>query len=437
MILVCIGFAINGSFLNDYYQKRKVEAMLDAYSEINVASNAGTIDSKEFDLAFRTICEKNNVDIIIRDSASDMLKVSTGEYESMANDLMDYVFGLIDMSKDSLLAATPKYEIHKVAEPQYEVEYLDLWGILDNGNIFLIRSPLTGLNDSVQTARTFFNYLYAFLVAFVIAGIVIYSRSATISQLKAENESLEKSIRQKEELENMRNEFLTNVSHELKTPLALIQGYSEGLKENINSDEESRNFYCDVIIDEAMKMDGMVKRLLDLNHLEFGDTEFKFEYFDIVDVIQSYLENMSVIAEQKGISVSFEHPQRAVVYSDEYYVEEVFGNYFSNALNYVSQDGRINVRIVADDTSKKITVSVFNTGDLIPKESIEHIWDKFYKVDKARTREYGGNGVGLSIVKAILTAMNEEYGVRNCSDGVEFYFTLRMKGISDGTEEND
>ena len=110
----------------------------------------------------------------------------------------------------------------------------------------------------------------------------------TISELKSANNQLQKDIEQKDRLEDMRNEFLGNVSHELKTPIALIQGYAEGLKEGVNEDPESREFYCDVIMDEAAKMNQMVKNLLILNQLEFGSQELEFERFDIVGLIQVF-----------------------------------------------------------------------------------------------------------------------------------------------------
>ena len=107
----------------------------------------------------------------------------------------------------------------------------------------------------------------------------------TISELKKANHQLQKDIEQKEKIETMRTEFLGNVSHELKTPIALIQGYAEGLKEGISEDAESREFYCDVIIDESNKMNHMVKNLLTLNQLEFGSEQLEVERFDVIGQI--------------------------------------------------------------------------------------------------------------------------------------------------------
>ena len=112
------------------------------------------------------------------------------------------------------------------------------------------------------------------------------------------------------------------------------------------------------------------------------------------------------------------------MWGDEFRIEEVFMNYFTNAVHYCQGEKLIHIRVEPQDG--KVRVSVFNTGDPIPEESLAHLWEKFYKVDKARTRQYGGSGVGLSIVKAIMESMNQEYGVQNYSNGVVFWFVLEM-----------
>ena len=244
----------------------------------------------------------------------------------------------------------------------------------------------------------------------------------TISELKTANNELLKDIEQKEQIDERRKEFLSNVSHELKTPIALIQGYAEGLREGINDDVESREFYCDVIIDEAAKMNAMVRQLLTLNQLESGSEIVNMERFDLTALIRNYIASSDILLRERTISVRMEDYEAVYVWGDEFKVEEVFMNYFTNAIHYAQGEKIIDVKLRRMDG--QIKVSVFNTGIPIPAESIEHIWEKFYKVDKARTREYGGSGIGLSIVKAIMESMNQKYGVTNYENGVEFWFTL-------------
>ena len=247
----------------------------------------------------------------------------------------------------------------------------------------------------------------------------------TISNLKEANYKLQKDIEQKEKRENMRSEFLGNVSHELKTPIALIQGYAEGLNENISDDPESREFYCEVIMDEASKMNKLVRNLLTLNQLESGRDEMTVERFDIVTLIRGVLQSMDIMIQQKEAKVGFDAEKPVYVWADEFKIEEVVTNYTSNALNHLDGEKEIEIRVLTEENHVKVTV--FNTGTPIPEEDIPNLWNKFYKVDKARTREYGGSGIGLSIVKAIMEGLHQQYGVQNYDNGVEFWFTLDRK----------
>lgn len=252
----------------------------------------------------------------------------------------------------------------------------------------------------------------------------------TISELKTANNELQLDLERRSQQEKMRQEFLANVSHELKTPIALIQGYAEGLQENINDDPESREFYCEVIVDEADKMNKMVKKLLSLNQLEFGSNQVHLEHFDLNTVIQSVLNSTDILFKQKEVKLLYQQAEQPLmVWADEYMVEEVITNYVSNALNHVKYENIIEIKTQMCDST--ICISVFNTGDSIPEEDIDKIWSKFYKVDKARTREYGGNGIGLSIVKAVMEAHNQKYGVKNYENGVEFWFELDRKVLID------
>lgn len=249
-----------------------------------------------------------------------------------------------------------------------------------------------------------------------------------ISELKNANNELQLDLQRRTELEEMRQEFLANVSHELKTPIALIQGYAEGLQDNVNEDEESRNFYCEVIVDEANKMNKMVKKLLTLNQLEFGNNQVHLEHFDLNALITSIIQSTEILFQQKSVTLSYQQSDEPLmVWADEYMVEEVLSNYVSNALNHVKKENKIEIK--KEILEDKVRVSVFNTGEPIPEEDLEKIWTKFYKVDKARTREYGGNGIGLSIVKAVMEGHNQKYGVKNYENGVEFWFELDMKSV--------
>ena len=244
----------------------------------------------------------------------------------------------------------------------------------------------------------------------------------TIGELKTANNELQKDIEEKIRIDEARKEFIANVSHELKTPIALIQGYAEGLTEGMAEDPESRDYYCEVIQDEAGKMNKMVKQLLTLTALEFGNDKPVMEQFDLVTLINGVLSSAKIFLQQKGAQVFFDASEPVMVWADEFKIEEVVTNYLNNAMNHLDGEKRIEIRLERND--KEVKVTIFNTGQNIPEEDLGKLWTKFYKVDKARTRAYGGSGIGLSIVKAIMDSHNKACGVQNVKDGVEFWFTL-------------
>ena len=374
---------------------------------------------------------------------------------------------IIDMSGTSLvenrtiISSNDNYTLQKVYDERLGDYYLEIWGTLDNGYSIILRTPIQGIKDNVNISTTLIKYVGGAILAVGIIAAFVVSTYITrpikqlsniaekmsemdfnaryqgsdkgeigllgksmnnmsekleqnIAELKKANLELKKDIDKKEKLEIMRTDFLSNVSHELKTPIALIQGYAEGLKEGITDDPESMEFYCDVIMDEANKMNTMVKRLLTLNQIEFGNDEPEMERFDINELIASVADANAIRAGQKNMSIVFDNRnEHNFVWADEYKTEEVLTNYISNALNHCDGKRAIEVRTEKSENGGTITVTVYNSGKNIADEDLERIWEKFYKTDKARTREYGGNGIGLSIVKAIMDSMGQEYGVRN------------------------
>ena len=247
----------------------------------------------------------------------------------------------------------------------------------------------------------------------------------TIGELKSANNELLRDIEEKIQIDEMRQEFIANVSHELKTPIALIQGYAEGLIEGMGDEKESRDYYCEVIMDEANKMNKMVRQLLTLNALESGNDQAAMERFDLAELIRGVLDATRILIDQKEAVIEFSCSHPVYVWADEFKIEEVVTNYVSNALNHLAGENRI--RITIEEREDRVRAAVRNTGKPIPEEDLPNIWTKFYKVDKARTRAYGGSGIGLSIVKAVMDSHHQECGVRNVEDGVEFWFELDSK----------
>ncbi len=465
---VLMTIAMNILFLRNFHVLIKQRDIVNAYMLINTMSKQHPLVSEEFQDEMLDLCEKYSINIIIMDNQSQILASVRGEDEDIKEELVEYFF--FDNPNADIVEATDNYVLQVTTDHQTENIYLEMWGTLDNGYRFLIRSSMESIVNSVNISNRF--WFFAAGVSALAGGIlVIYMTNRitrpirqlteisermtnldfdakyevkgdnevdrlgmhmnqmsnklerTISELKTANNELKKDIEKKEEIDEMRREFLANVSHELKTPIALIQGYAEGLKIGINdADEASKDFYCDVIMDEANKMNDMVKKLMSLNELEFGNIPVQMERFNITELINNYLQSMELLFHQNEIHVACEIEKPVYVWADEIQIEEVFRNYITNAMNHA--DGEKIIRVFLQQEDDIVRINVFNTGKNIPEESIAHIWDKFYKVDKARTREYGGSGVGLSIVKAVMEGINQKYGVKNEENGVTFWFEL-------------
>ncbi len=473
-----ISLLVNLVFMERFYVKNKRETIIAAYRSIAQAIINGDITSEEFDEEISHICERYNIEMLVLDADSKTVKSSGNNPELLSRILWENMISPSSSDRKLedrvVLDYGDDYTLQVVEDRETGRQYMEMWGLVRNGNLVLLRATMESIKDNVTISNTFM--IYVAIIAIVIGSVLILyickkvtdpikklylisddmkklnfeakyvsendykneldvlgqnmnelseTLEKNIKELKSANISLKRDIARKEEIDEMRKEFLSNVSHELKTPIALIQGYAEGLKEGISDDEESRNFYCEVIMDEASKMNIMVKKLLTLNQLEFGNESANMERFDITELVRNYIKSASMLAKQKEVTVKFDDYPPIFVWGDEFKIEEVLQNYYSNALNHIDGERIIEIKIAKHDN--RVRVSVFNTGEPIPEDSIGHIWEKFYKVDKARTREYGGSGVGLSIVKAIMEGMRQNYGVINYDNGVEFYFELETQ----------
>lgn len=460
----------NNFFLERYYVSNKEEVLIEAYERLDEASGTETLDEDEFVQELGVVCETNNISLFVMERSGQVKIYTMKDYELMRHRLYMYLFGQLPPGdKGEILKEDDYYTILMNRDSYSNMEYLEATGVLQNGERFLMRVALEPIRESVQLANRFLLYVGISVLAVGALCIQLIAKriavpllelaklsermsnldfdvkytgkkedeitflgnhmnqlsealEKTISELKTANNELQRDIEQKTRNDEMRKEFLSNVSHELKTPIALIQGYAEGLQECINDDPESRNFYCEVIMDEASKMNRMVKNLLTLNELEFGNEVVTMERFDIALLIHNMLQASRILFEQKQVRLIYEQEEPVYVWANEYKLQEVMNNYISNALNHV--EGEKIIKITLEKQDGHVRVSVFNTGKPIPEQDIGRIWEKFYKADKARTREYGGSGVGLSIVKAIMESMHQAYGAVNYENGVEFWLEL-------------
>ncbi len=475
ILIIVFLVIVNNLVLGQFYIYSKRQALKSVYETVN--DYYQNPQSQDLETQLEKIAIQNNFDILLKNDKNVSIYTSNKDFYSTLGQMNEMTLKF-KVGMGEIIEESDQYVIKKIKDNNNGVTYVLLSAKLDNGYQLYIRIPINAIQESVKISNNFL-YLMAGMTILISAVIVSYvsrrftdpilelndiakrmsnldfsqkyritdvgdeinnlgksinamstTLEKTIKQLRKTNLELEKDIEEKSKIDEMRKSFISDVSHELKTPIALIQGYSEGLLENVNTDEESRKFYAEVILDETNKMDKLVKQLLQLMKLEYGKREFNDAKFDIVELEKEVVRKSKVMLEEKGITVEFETPEEVNVIADDFYIEQVVSNYLTNAIKNVKEiDNKkiIKIQNVVDVENSKVRVKVFNTGDNIPEEYMAKIWNRFYKIDESRNRTDGGTGIGLSFVKAVMNNYQNNYGVINKDDGVEFYFELELK----------
>lgn len=477
IIIILLLISINSVVLETYYLYSKRNSLLDTYKYINSYYNTYNQNSN-YELEFEKISLNNNFDMIIQSQLGETIFSSNRHFL----DTMEQINETEEIEARSLpngiLYKNNKVFITQVEDKETALNIIFLSAELDNGYKLYIRLPIASIQESVKISNNFllligsFTILLGGFVVLVIAerftkpiyeldniarnmtnldftkkyqerntedeidnlgksiNILSDKLEKTIMKLKEANIELEKDIEHKSKIDEMRKQFISDVSHELKTPIALIQGYAEGLKENVTTDEESRQFYIDVIIDEANKMDKLVKQLLELMKLEYGKRKFNNMNFDITELIREVLRKTDVMKIDKNTVIKFTNNDPIYVYADEFYIDQVITNYVTNAIKHVEEvNGENLIEIRIEKKNNKARIYVYNTGEQFKDEDLNRIWNRFYKIDSSRNRANGGTGIGLSLVKAIMNNYKSEYGVYNRDNGVEFYFDIDLVNL--------
>ena len=483
ILIVLFLIIINNVVLESFYLYSKTKSVKTVYEKINTYYNEININgnsSVNIDEELNKISVKNDFEILIKSEENILLYSSEKELSTAIDKINDIIINNkinsfnYKTNKNVIIYRNSNVIIRKIVDLRGGINYIFLTAQLDNDYMLYIRIPISSIQESVKISNNLLILIGG--ISIIIAGIIasIISRKftepitelnniatsmsrldfskkyiekdtedeinnlgksinimsekleATIKQLRETNVELEKDIEEKSKIDEMRKQFISDVSHELKTPIALIQGYAEGLVENVNTDEESRKFYAEVILDEAEKMDDLVKSLLELMKLEYGKREFVSTKFDIVELINEVIRKCNVMLEENKIQVDFDQSKKIYVIADNFYIDQVVTNYFTNAIKHAEEvNGKKQIRInIEERENSKIRIKVFNTGEKIKEENINKIWQRFYKEDTSRNRDDGGTGIGLALVKAIMNNYQNDFGVENKETGVEFYFDL-------------
>ena len=465
LIILCL-IIVNNVVLESFYLYSKTNTAADLCSKLNDYYNG--IIQYDINNELEEQGRKNNIDILILDKNFEVIYCSNLEIVNNVNALNFNARSKILYTKDNIVV--------QIIEENRNNKYLILSAYLDNGYITYVKIQVQPIKETVKISNNLLIIIgiLMIIISAVIASIIaskftkpilqlnnITKKMAnldfshkyrisdtedeinmlgrninemsdkleeTIKRLRSNNSKLEQNIEEKSKIDEMRRQFISDVSHELKTPIALIQGYAEGLIENVNTDEESRKFYAEVILDESNKMDEMVKRLLDLMKLEYKERKFNDTLFNLTELIKEELRRQTVVIKEKDIKIEFDDSKKLMVYADQEYIEQVVNNYLTNAIKHTEEKNGLKKIIIRAEAKKdKIRLYVYNTGEKIPEDSINKIWGRFYKIDSSRNRNNGGTGIGLALVKAIMNNYNNEYGVKNYEDGVEFYCDINKK----------
>lgn len=241
-----------------------------------------------------------------------------------------------------------------------------------------------------------------------------------IDRLNVANTKLQQDIERERQLEKTRKEFISGVSHELKTPLSVIRSFAEGIKDGVSRDT---TYYTDVILEETENMNRLIVEMLELAKLESGTYKLDMTTFSIGELIQQVYTKLLFSMEEKHLQVNIDVDSSIFVKANRSRIEQVVVNLLSNAIRYTPDGEKIQVSVMEMEDTVKVEIE--NTGNPIPEESLEKIWDRFYRLDASRSRHTGGTGLGLSIVKNILDLHDAEYGVYNTTNSVVFYFNLQ------------
>ena len=277
-----------------------------------------------------------------------------------------------------------------------------------------ISKPIENMNeDALKLANGDYNFQF--------------DNNSNISEIDTLASTLNYAKKELEHTDELRRDLMANVSHDLKTPLTMIKGYAEMIRDLNYDNEEKRNANLNVIIEESERLNVLVEDILTLSKIQANKDTINKEDFDLVELINNIIKRYSIYKETEGYNFEVNTPDKVIINADKKRIEQVIYNLINNAINYTGDDNKVIINVIQD---KKIRVEIKDTGNGIKEEDLPHIWEKYYHSKKKHKRNVIGTGIGLSIVKTILESHKFKYGViSEVGKGTTFYFEIRKMSI--------
>ncbi|UZT08577.1 HAMP domain-containing sensor histidine kinase [Clostridium sp. LQ25] len=451
-LLILSGILLNSLFLEHYYiYKNKTilintsQTIKDQYiSNSNIENSYDSIDTISLSYGIDTLIVDENYNIEY--NSFDLKRMHMKKFIDKPT------YQAISNFKNGLSQNTVLY----VRENESKNKLVCVTNI-DKSKYLILTKNVKTIEDSVQIANEF--YLIAGLIVFSAGSLFIlfFSKKITkpivemsnvaenISNLEfdkivhvnsqdeigALGESinkisykLNKSINELKRDVDRRKSFLRNISHELKTPIGIIKGYSEGLKYGLAKDKTKIDKYCSVLVEECDKMNKLIQELLDYSLMEDGLIKLNITDFDINEFLNDALKRFTPILEEQKINLTLNCSESYILKADKEMLEKALNNFITNAIKYT--DAKKSIIVTSQLIEDNIRISVFNTGKSIPENELKNIWDVYYKIDKARTRDVDSHGIGLSLVKLIATLHNGNCKAENIENGVLFFIEIPL-----------
>lgn len=470
LVILLIGslFLVNTLFLEDFYAWGKKRELIETYNIIN------QLDETEYtydNITLNKVNQKSRFDVIIGTNEKEMIFTTNTKIDKLVS-----VFTVKD-------PRGPKFVVEKVEDLNNQskiiwarddnngMKLMLLEGYLDNGHFVALHFPLASIQPNILIVNQFLLIIGSiiFILSLGLAYLISKSftqpilnmnkvtkdmiqlnfdqkcqvnsndeigqlsesinelsgeLSAAMDELKVKNKALEVKVDEKKLLAQKRKELLSNVSHELKTPLALITGYAEGLPIMAQENPSNMLTYGEIILDEARKMNTLIERILDVDQIESGHLLVNQINFDLNDTINQHIKGLEALANERGLLINYTS-QPCMVHADKLLMDRVISNLLTNAL-YHSKSHEIQVFLTQE--KDHVILNVSNVSDFENPSQLDNLFDSFYKHDQARTRHKGGHGLGLSIVKAIMQAHDLPYGVKLEEQTISFWIQIPNGG---------